>query len=116
MRLTWKEKLGSFLRYDEELTTDQVSDLMRKGNQSVMLSSMKNSDAYKLGYLPIIKARRKELVDQICNLAVKDKHEGLAVRISELDGIAQLIDNVIEEGQKAHLQLELLNESRKETA
>lgn len=116
MRLTWKQKLGSILQFDEELTIDQTNELMRKGNQAVMLSDLKGTEAYRFGYLPIIKARREELVGQICNLNMKDKHEALAIRLNELDGVAKLIEDVIDEGQKAQRQLELLQESRKETA
>lgn len=116
MRLTWKEKIGSFLHFDEELTTDQIGELMRKSNQAVMLGSLKDSDAFKLAYLPIIKARREDLVRQICNLRMKDEHGALAVRLNELDGVAQLIEDVIDDGKKAQQQLELLHESRKETA
>ncbi len=110
------ERMGAFFGRDREPTNEQKGELVDKVNLSARLSALKGSDAYLFGYLPLIKARRDKLINDICNLGLKEKHEETAIRIDELDGIAKKIEEAIAVGQKAQLQLEIINKPKKETA
>jgi len=119
MRLPMSDKLGSFFASFGRPTLQDVDELLRKSNLSALLQRMTASEPYLFGLLPLIEDRKNEIVRQIRMPGNKDKPERyaeLSVRLDELDVLIENIEKAIEEGYKAQLQLETINDTQKETA